>query len=309
MKWVPVTAEIRTTAERYQHTLSLDQTTSAAVGKPHKFNFFPKRNRTFLRYVSEKNGVLFWQVCDGSQPTTTIPWGKSRPGTARRRATRMTPAPGERKQSMTTDAPDQLSCRHLAGSLPAFLLAAWLVAACAEGLGLPAAQGAEPEVLLERVDKVYADGKWNGRLSVVPFLGRYYAFFRSAVAHDQDGAIRVITSIGKTTTRWSSSPYAQLNYEATLKAGKSLDPIAHGPAARVLFNTELTNPRCTCWRRPGGCSGTSSISRSTVTRWSAPGSPIPTTAWIGLSLSMSTTRDGPSGSHVPSRESIMSSPM
>ena len=74
MKWVAVTAEIHTTAERYQHTLSLDQTTSAAVGKPHKFNFFPKRNRTFLRYVFEKSGVRFWQVCDGSQPTTTIPW-------------------------------------------------------------------------------------------------------------------------------------------------------------------------------------------------------------------------------------------
>ena len=140
---------------------------------------------------------------------------------------------------MTTDGPDQLPCRHLAGSLPAFLLAGCLVAASAAGLGLPAAQGAEPEVLLERVDKVYADGKWNGRLSVVPFLGRYYAFFRSAVAHDQDGAIRVITSIGNSTTRWSSSPYAQLNYEATLKAGKSLDPIAHGPKARVLFDTEL----------------------------------------------------------------------
>ena len=117
---------------------------------------------------------------------------------------------------MTTDGPNQLPCRPLAGSLPAFLLAGCLVAASAAGLGLPAAQCAEPEVLLERVDKVYADGKWNGRLSVVPFLGQYYAFFRSAVAHDQDGAIRVITSIGNSTTRWSSSPYAQFNYEATL---------------------------------------------------------------------------------------------
>lgn len=140
---------------------------------------------------------------------------------------------------MATKLPGRPSRRHLASSLPALLLAGYLVAASPEAPGLKLLQCAEPEVLLERVEKVYADGKWNGRLSVVPFRGRYYVFFRSAVAHDQDGAIRVITSIGNSITRWSSSPYAQVNYEATLKAGKSLDPIAHGPAARVLFDTKL----------------------------------------------------------------------
>ena len=101
--------------------------------------------------------------------------------------------------------------------------------------------GAEPKsptVLIEKVGKIYSDGKWNGRLTVVNFKGKYYIFFRSAVAHDQDGAIRMIHSAGNRPRFWSSSPYAPKNYQATIKAGKSVDPIGPGPSAKVVIDSK-----------------------------------------------------------------------
>ena len=103
--------------------------------------------------------------------------------------------------------------------------------------------GAEPEsrpnpqVLLEKVDKIYSDGKWNGRLGMVLWKGRFYIFFRSAVAHDQDGAIRMIRSTSNIPRHWSTSPYSPENYQATIKAGRPVDPIGPGPEAALVIDS------------------------------------------------------------------------
>ena len=65
---VPVAAGIRTAAERYQHTLSLDQTTSAAAG--NRINPTPAGNTIWLfrGRVLAGNGVPLWSAC---QPRIT----------------------------------------------------------------------------------------------------------------------------------------------------------------------------------------------------------------------------------------------
>ena len=94
-----------------------------------------------------------------------------------------------------------------------------------------------PRVVLERVEKIYSDGRWNGRLSLVHWKNRYFIFFRSGVAHDQDGAIRMIRSASNEPRHWSTSPYAPANYRAIIKAGKSVDPIGPGPAATLVIDS------------------------------------------------------------------------
>ncbi len=52
-----------------------------------------------------------------------------------------------------------------------------------------------PDVLLERVEKIYSDGRWNGRAAVVFWKDRYYIPFRTGSGHAfADGAIRILAS-------------------------------------------------------------------------------------------------------------------
>ena len=98
--------------------------------------------------------------------------------------------------------------------------------------------GSRAEVLMERVEKIYSDGKWNGRPSVVLWKGRYYIFFRTGSRHDSpDGAIRMMHTESNIPRQWSTSPYAAKNYRAVVAAGKPLDPIGPGPSATVVIDT------------------------------------------------------------------------
>jgi len=98
--------------------------------------------------------------------------------------------------------------------------------------------GVQAEVLLERVEKIYSDGKWNGRATIVLWKGRYYLFFRTGSRHDSpDGAIRMMHTESNIPRQWSTSPYAAKNYRATVAAGKPLDPIGPGPSATVVIDT------------------------------------------------------------------------
>ena len=130
-------------------------------------------------------------------------------------------------------------CRRsfLVAGLGSLMLAGWMAAAPARGEAPRSGGRPGPQVLLERVEKIYSDGRWNGRLSMVLWKGQYYIFFRSSIAHDQDGAIRMIRSASNTPKHWSTSPYAPANYQATIKAGKSVDPIGPGPAATIVIDS------------------------------------------------------------------------
>ena len=70
-----------------------------------------------------------------------------------------------------------------------------------EGKGQP-----KREVLLERVEKIYTDGRWNGRPAIVFWKGHYYIFFHAGVEHSSaDGEIRVLKSSGKQPSGWTAS--------------------------------------------------------------------------------------------------------
>ena len=57
------------------------------------------------------------------------------------------------------------------------------------------------EVLLERVEKIYTDGRWNGRPTITFWKGHYYIFFHAGAEHSSaDGEIRVLKSSGKQPT-------------------------------------------------------------------------------------------------------------
>jgi hypothetical protein len=108
----------------------------------------------------------------------------------------------------------------------------------ARGEESTSAEWSEPEVLIESVEKVYSDGKWNGRPVIVFWKDRYYLFIRTGSRHGSpDGAIRMMRSASNSPRQWPTSPYALKNYQATVAAGKSLDPIGPGPAATVIIDT------------------------------------------------------------------------
>jgi len=104
-------------------------------------------------------------------------------------------------------------------------------------LGLPR-QSPPVAVLIERLEKVYSDGKWNGRPAIVFWKARYYIFFRTGTNHGSaDGSIRMMHTYSNRPRQWSTSPYTPKNYKATVAAGRPLDPIGPGPAATVVIDT------------------------------------------------------------------------
>jgi hypothetical protein len=145
--------------------------------------------------------------------------------------------------------------------------------------------GSQAEVLLERVEKIYSDGKWNGRAAIVLWKGRYYIFFRTGAHHDSpDGAIRMMHTESNTPRQWSTSPFAAKNYQATAKAGRPLDPIGPGPSATVVIDTPrdeqeahllATPERLFAYtvvddRATGGVEGTMVSFTENATDWSEP---------------------------------------
>ena len=60
-------------------------------------------------------------------------------------------------------------------------------------------------MLVERVDKVFSDGRWNGCTNIDFWKGKYYLVFRSAMGHDKSlpGQITLLESAD--TKSWSSS--------------------------------------------------------------------------------------------------------
>ena len=63
-----------------------------------------------------------------------------------------------------------------------------------------------PEVLIERVEKIHSDGKWNGRAGLVFWKDRYYMSFRSGSEHGAaDGRIRMLTSRLNEPRGWTVS--------------------------------------------------------------------------------------------------------
>ena len=65
---------------------------------------------------------------------------------------------------------------------------------------------AEPEVLIERIEKLYSDGNWNGRAGIVYWKDRYYISFRTGSEHSSlDGRIRLLTSQPNEARGWSVS--------------------------------------------------------------------------------------------------------
>ena len=59
------------------------------------------------------------------------------------------------------------------------------------------------EILLERVEKIYSDGRWNGRPEVELWKGRYYLGFVSAAEHESpDSKIVIMRSEGGEPRKW-----------------------------------------------------------------------------------------------------------
>ena len=87
------------------------------------------------------------------------------------------------------------------------------MALCQTRSGVPQAaeavagkQGPEPEILLERVEKIFSDGRWNGRAGLVFWKDRYYMTFRSGSEHSStDGKIRLLTSRPHEPRGWTVS--------------------------------------------------------------------------------------------------------
>ena len=76
---------------------------------------------------------------------------------------------------------------------------------CYAGVG-PASAG-KPEILFESVQKVYSDGKWNGRPAIEFWQGQYYIFFRSGFKHGlDDGSIVALRSKSDAPRDWSTVP-------------------------------------------------------------------------------------------------------
>lgn len=101
------------------------------------------------------------------------------------------------------------SCRRYFGGglLLALVLGGVLRSARAEDaddIRSPAHTGAS--VVMERVEKIYTDGRWNGRPTIVFWKGQYYIFFHAGAEHSSaDGEIRVLKSRGAQPTGWTVS--------------------------------------------------------------------------------------------------------
>ena len=62
------------------------------------------------------------------------------------------------------------------------------------------------EVLLERVEKIYSDGRWNGRPEIVFWNGRYYILFRNGSGHlHGDSKIIMLTSKPNEPRGWTAA--------------------------------------------------------------------------------------------------------
>lgn len=84
--------------------------------------------------------------------------------------------------------------------------------------------GAEPEIVIERIEKIHSDGNWNGRPGLTFWHGRYYLSFRSGSEHSSvDGRIRMLTSRPNQPRGWTVSDIVDTpndNAEAHLLATK-----------------------------------------------------------------------------------------
>ncbi|MBI84753.1 MAG: hypothetical protein CMJ81_16285 [Planctomycetaceae bacterium] len=73
--------------------------------------------------------------------------------------------------------------------------------------GVDPATAGKPEILFESVQKIYSDGKWNGRPAIEFWRGQYYIFFRSGLKHGEDnGAIFAMRSKYDSPRDWSTVP-------------------------------------------------------------------------------------------------------
>ena len=62
------------------------------------------------------------------------------------------------------------------------------------------------EVLLERVEKTYSDGRWNGRPEIVFWNGRYCILFRNGSGHlHGDSKIIMLTSKPNEPRGWTAA--------------------------------------------------------------------------------------------------------
>lgn len=62
------------------------------------------------------------------------------------------------------------------------------------------------QVLLERVEKIYSDGRWNGRPEIVFWKGHYYVLFRNGAGHvHEDGKIIMLQSTSNQPKGWTES--------------------------------------------------------------------------------------------------------
>lgn len=60
------------------------------------------------------------------------------------------------------------------------------------------------EILLERVEKIYSDGRWNGRAEIAFWNDHYYMPFRSGSEHESsDGKIMMLRSVSREPRGWS----------------------------------------------------------------------------------------------------------
>ena len=62
----------------------------------------------------------------------------------------------------------------------------------------------DQEILLERVEKIYSDGRWNGRAEIAFWKDHYYMPFRSGSEHESsDGKIMMLRSVSREPRGWT----------------------------------------------------------------------------------------------------------
>lgn len=62
----------------------------------------------------------------------------------------------------------------------------------------------DQEILIERVEKIFSDGRWNGRAEIAFWNGHYYMPFRSGSEHESsDGKIMMLRSASREPRGWS----------------------------------------------------------------------------------------------------------